>query len=554
MGGAVTLRSLAIRNFALIEELQLELAPGLTAFTGETGAGKSILVEALGFLLGERGNSDWLRAGSERLEVSGVFDARGLDDGLRARWAIGDRLELRRELDAGGKSKATLNGKSATIAAVAEIGVRLADFHGQHEHQSLLRPETQLDLLDDFAGLDAPRQKTAQAHGRWKGLLARRDALSLSEEERLRRIDLYRFQVSEIDAAALRMGEDEELAAQLPKLKNAGRLGALAEQSYALLYEQEGSAQEILAKSQQAFSEMSRLDPALESAVQSLERARAAVEDAVSALSAYRESAEAGPETLDRLLGRQDALARLKKKYGATIADILATRERTAAELSALDRHAERAEEIEAEIEKTRAELAALSETLHQLRAKAAKKLSDKITAEIRALGMPNARLSIAVEMEEGMFSASGSDRIEFLIAPNPGEGLKSLRSIASGGELSRTMLALKTVLAGQDRVGLLVFDEVDTGIGGVVARAVGQKLAQLGRSRQVFAVTHLPQVACFASNHFQVSKEVLRGRTTARVERLDGDLRLEAIARMLGGRQATEASRRHAQELMESV
>lgn len=536
------LRSLRVRNFALIDELSLEPGPGLTAFTGETGAGKSILIEALGFLLGARATTDWIRAGAERLSVEGEFETRE------------GRVAARRELDASGRSKAWLDGRPATLAALSALGERLVDFHGQHEHQTLLKPAIQLDLLDAFGGLAARREEAAGAYRRRQELSERLKALAMSEEERLRRVDLCRFQLQEIEDVDPKPGEEEALAEELPRLKNAGRLGQLAAAAYASLYEREGAAEESLREAEQALEEMARLDPAMGEALAAVGRARSEASEAAAALARYRDGFEADPARLDEVLGRQDRLARLKKKYGATLSDVLAYRDRARAELEALENRDLSAKEVERELGLAEKALRKACDELHAARLKAAKKLSDRVQRELKDLGLENARLSISVEMEDGGWGPTGADRVEFLIAPNPGEALKPLRAVASGGELSRVMLALKTVLAAQDRVGLLVFDEVDTGVGAAVGRAVGRKLADLGAERQVFCVTHLPQVACYARAHFHVSKAVSEGRTRTKVERLEGEERLKAIARMLGGSQVTKTSLRHAQELMESL
>ncbi|MFH1726668.1 MAG: DNA repair protein RecN [Elusimicrobiota bacterium] len=551
------LRALRIRNFAVIETLDLELSGGLTVFTGETGAGKSILIEALGFLLGERGSTEWLRAGARKLETAGTFDASPLAGTLRDELGIsGDTFTIRRELDSGGKSRAYLDGRATTVAALARLGERLVDFHGQHEHQTLLKTSIQLELLDGFGGLQAKRDGVAEAHGRWKDLRARLEALQISEDERLRRIDLYRFQVRDIEETDPIPGEEAELEAELPRLKNAERLLALAGEAYASLYEMDGSAEESLRAAERALEEMSRLDPGLGEGLAAVGRAREAAAEASARLARYREGVEERPERLDEIIGRQDRIARLKRKYGGGIEEVLAYRDRIRAELDRLENHGERARELELALGTAERDLRGRCEDLHRARMRAARRLSDRVMAELKDLGMSAARLSVSVEMEQEHLTASGNDRVEFLIAPNPGEPLKALRSIASGGELSRVMLALKTVLARQDRVGMLVFDEVDAGVGAVVGRAVGAKLAELGagEGRQVFCVTHLPQVACRARTHVRVVKAVSGGRTRIRAERLDGGRRLEAVARMLGGRRVTDASLRHAKELMEST
>jgi DNA repair protein RecN (Recombination protein N) len=549
------LRSLRVRDFAIISELSLEPGPGLNVFTGETGAGKSILIEALGFLLGARATTAWLRAGASRLCVEGTFDPDDLPAALREQFPAGPApVVVRRELDASGKSRASLNGRPAALAVLAAFGEGLVDFHGQHEHQSLLKPAFQLDALDAFAGLQKKRAELAGLHRRWAQASGELESARMSDSERRRRIEFDRFQVQEIDAAKLRAGEEEELEADLPLLKNADRIRSLADSAYGLLYAGESSALEALQKSVRIIEDLSRFDESLRQGRDELESARIAVDEASRRLGELRRRVGADPARLDALLGRQDELARLKKKYGASVAEVLAKREELAAELDRLENSQKRIEDLEAALELARRGLAAACGRMHKLRAAAAQRLESALDREIQVLGMPHARLCVSVEAEEGRFTAAGCDEVEFLLAPNPGEPIKPLRSIASGGELSRVMLALKTVLAGSaGDAGILVFDEIDAGIGGSVARCVGQRLAALGRRRQILCVTHLAQVACFAGTHFHVSKETSAGRTSVRLERLDGGRRLETVAQLLGGRAATEASRKHAQELLES-
>ncbi|MDD5628556.1 MAG: DNA repair protein RecN [Elusimicrobia bacterium] len=549
------LRSLRIRDFAIISELDLEPGRGLNVFTGETGAGKSILIEALGFLLGARASTSWLRAGASRLCVEGRFDPDDFPTALREQFQVGSApVPVRRELDASGKSRAAINGRPASSAVLSAFGEGLVDFHGQHEHQALLKPAAHLEALDAFAGLADRRAELARLHGAWATARAELDSAKMSDDERRRRIEFDRFQLQEIAAAKLRPGEEEELEADLPLLKNADRIRNVADSAYGSLYAGEGSASEALQKAVRSLEDLCRFDESLRQGRDELETARIAVDEVARRLGELRRRVGADPARLDALLGRQDELARLKKKYGATVADVLAKRDELAADLDLLENSQKRLEDLEAAAEAARRKLAAACGRMHKLRLGAAAKLAPALEKEIQVLGMPHARLCVSVEIEAGRLGATGCDEVEFLLAPNPGEPSKPLRSIASGGELSRVMLALKTVLIGGASVPVLVFDEIDAGIGGAVARCVGQRLAALGRARQILCVTHLAQVACFAPAHFHVSKETAAGRTVVRVERLDGSpRRLETVAQLLGGRAATEASRKHAQELLES-
>lgn len=535
------LKKLTVSNFAVIEFQALDFCEGLNVLTGETGAGKSILIEALGFLLGARSSVSWIRAGAQKLEVEGVFE-----DG-------GKTLRLRRELDASGKTKAFVDGQSAPVSALQERGESWVDFHGQHDHQTLMRAASQRALLDRFGGHEGELSAVRRLYGEWSAFQTELASLSMPEEERRRRAELARFQVEEIDAAKLKLGEEETLEAELPRLKNGERLRALACGAYETLYEQEGAALAGLLKAERALGDLSRLDPALSSARERLEAARAAVDDVAHELGAYRERVGADPARVDAALSRLETISRLKRKHGGSVADILESRERLARELSALEGSAERGAELEAKLTRARERLEASCEALHKARAKAAKKLELRAVKELRELGMPEARFAVSLEIEEGRLTKEGMDEVSFLLAANPGEPPRPLKAVASGGELSRVMLALKTVLAQADRVPILVFDEVDAGVGGVVARAVGERLALLGKTRQVLCVTHLPQVACYGRAHFLVAKSAAQGRTRVAVERLEGERRLEAVAQMLGGMKATPASRKHAKELLES-
>ena len=549
------LRSLTVANFAVAEKVELSFGPGFTALTGETGAGKSILLEALGFLLGARGSASWLRAGAERLSVEGVFDAADVPASLRAAHGLpaSGTVAVRRELDASGRTRAQLAGKPAPISALAELGDAFADFHAQHEHQALLRGAFQLDLLDRYAGLETLRSELETAHGRWTALKSRLAASEMSEQERESRAGLLRWQLEEIDALKPKLGEEEVLEERLPRLRGAEKLRALAETAHSLLWADEDSALARLGKAEKALGDMARLDPALEGLRAELESARVSLDASARELGSYKDGVAADPAALDSALTRLDALAKLKKKHGPSVADVLAARERLAEELDGL-------ENADARLEKTRKELAdaeralsKLCDDAHAERVKAAKKLEAASVKELKALGLPHARFSCSVLLEEGAWTRAGADTVEFLLAPNPGEPARPLKSAASGGELSRVMLALKTAFAKADRTPLLVFDEVDSGVGGEVARAVGERLAALAKGRQVLCVTHLPQVACFAAQHLHAAKALSKGRTLLSVERLDGERRLETVAAMLGGRGATAASRRHAQELLET-
>ncbi|MBI5210474.1 MAG: DNA repair protein RecN [Elusimicrobia bacterium] len=553
------LRSLAIKDFAVIAELEIGFTEGLNILTGETGAGKTILIEALGFLLGARGSLSWIRAGAPRLSVAGVFDPRAFPDGLRGSFGIGGGpVTVLRELDASGKTRATIGGRAVRLAALSAWGDGLVDFHGQHEHQALLKPSAQLECLDRYAGLAEESAALAAEYDRWGALVAEREALKLSDSERGKRIEFCRFQLAEIEAAKLKAGEEGELEAELPLLKNAERLRTHAESAYQALYEAEGSVSEGLLKVARLLGEIARLDDRMKASLDAAEGARLALEDVAQSLGRYRGSVSMDPGRLDETLTRLETISRLKKKYGPDIEAVLSCAGRLQRELETFEAAGERSGSIEPELARAQEALAGRCERAHRARLKAARSLEGALEGELRSLGMPHGKLAVAVEMEEGRYTRSGCDAVEFLLAANPGEPARPLRSVASGGELSRVMLALKTIMAAakgpSSSPRVLVFDEVDAGVGGAVARAVGRRLARVGGSHQVLCVTHLAQVACFGRNHINVVKETGRGRTVVRVERLESERRLETIATMLGGREPTDASRRHAKELLEST
>lgn len=536
------LRKLKVKNFALMGDLDISFEEGLNVITGETGAGKSLLVEAVGFLLGARATQEWVRSGESLATVEGVLEGKK------------GSLTLRRELEIGGRSRAWVNGTPVSISRLAELGQDWVDFHGQHENQTLFKPVLQLELLDSFGEMGSLRKKTSALYVQYQDVKKRLESRHLSEQERLKLLDLYRFQLQEIREASLKPGEEEELEALIPRLKNSEKLRTVLSQAYEVLYEGERSLQERFLKAQRLFADISKLDPSFGPASGKLDEAYVRAEEAVEEVRRLLKSIEEVPENLDEIYSRQDLLMRLKKKYGPTLEAVAERAARLEKEVEGLENFEEDKAALE---EKLGAALELFGEAaseLHRLRLAAAKRLSAQVLKEIRDLGMPSARFTVSVEMDEENPTERGFDSAEFMISSNPGEPLRPLRAIASGGELSRVMLALKTVLASADKIPVLIFDEVDSGVGGVVARSVGEKLAQLAQSHQVLCVTHLPQIACYAPTHYKAVKEVRSGRTYTLFSGLKSKDRLSEIARMLAGREATAASLRHAEELLEEV
>jgi DNA repair protein RecN (Recombination protein N) len=547
---------LRIRDYAVVEDLTLELGPGLNVLTGETGAGKSIIVGALSLLLGERASATVVRTGAERATVEAVFDLSSTDsdlgrllDGHGFR-ADDDLLILRREVAAAGRSRAWVNGSAATAGVIGEIGRMLVDLHGQHEHQTLLRSADQRHILDAFGGAMDVANRVASLHAellRHKGALDEREQRMRETESRA---DFLRFQLDEIDGAGIEPGEDAALEAESKRLEHASDLAEGASRLYESLYATDGSIADRLAEARRALERLASVDAELAGEVERLAEAALVVEDVGRQVGDYASAVEHDPTRLEQVRARLDRLFRLERKYGPELADVLATAQRVRAELAALDDAAHDLSELERRVQRTTTELRAAADELGRLRRGAAQGLGSAVAAVLPELGLPGATFEVRLTAHEAI-SAGGAEVVEFLVSPNPGFDLMPLARIASGGELSRVMLALKSVLAEVDRVPILVFDEIDAGVGGVVAAAVADKLAEVATRHQVFVVTHLAQVASRAGQHLLVEKAATDGATSAGVRLLAGDARVHEIARMLGGDPESAKSRAHARELL---
>jgi DNA repair protein RecN (Recombination protein N) len=579
------LQEIHIRNYAVIENLTVEFHPGLNVLTGETGSGKSVLVDALDLALGGRASPDVIRTGADRATVTVVFRAEAISGSARKdgvgglppwfdwleRYGVGGETEgeiiLRREILASGRSRLLVNDQPVTLAAAKELAPLLVEVHGQGEHASLLVRESQLDLLDAFA-------RTGERLATVRGLFAQRHELehewtelNQSEQERLRVLDLLRFQVDELTKARLTPGEDERLESERTVLRNVEKIRMAAASAYAALYEDEGSALERLAAVDRALNELVRYDPALDSHREPAIAARVALDDLARALGDYLGRLEADPERLDAVEERLALLDRLKRKYGGTTNEILAFAARAREDLARLEHSDERREEVGRQLASASEAYLKVAAALSRDRRAAASRLSGEVGKELSHLGMDKARFEVGFEDVDNASDAAtespeaggpkGIDRITFLVSPNPGEELRPLDRVASGGEISRLMLALKTVIAASagnadDRVRTLVFDEVDAGIGGRAAEAVGERLKRLARENQVLSVTHLPQIACFADHHYSVEKVERAGRTFASVQYLATEReRATELARMLSGRRITEAVLEHATAML---
>jgi DNA repair protein RecN (Recombination protein N) len=563
------LRELRIRNLAVIESLTIPFGRGLNVLTGETGAGKSILVDALVLLLGERAQpAEAIRSGAETATIEAVFDAPrkspvaallqehgiALEDGV---------LVVRRELVRGGRGRVFLNDANATLALLEKLGDALVEVHGQHEHQALLRPGRHLDLLDAFAGLGILRDRLRQRHDEWKSVSAELEALRATARTQAARTVECQEAMAEIDAARLRAGEEDELRDVRRRLMNAERLAEGANAAYRELYDDQSSAVERAGRVATLLREMARIDPTAGATLQALDTALVHLDETARALRAYKDGVVSDPPRLEAIERRLDEIGRLKRKYGESVDAVLAHRAKVEADLASLARVGEDEGRLSERAERLRTELVTRAADLAERREQAVTRLETAVVAELSALDLESAVFRVRLAREragtgelgvgpEGWrLGPRGVDQAEFLFSGNAGEDARPLGRVASGGELSRTMLALKVVLAATDAVPVLIFDEVDVGIGGKTADTVGKKLRQVARARQVLCVTHLPQIAAYADQHFRVEKREEEGRTATTVAALVKGDRVREVARMLGGESVTDTSLRHALELI---
>lgn len=564
------LTCLRIANLAIIERLEVELGPGLNVLTGETGAGKSILVDALELVLGGRGQPEMVRTGAKAAEVEALFEVGG-DPELRAQLqAAGlepEELEgesevvIRRVLSASGRSRAYVNGRLVRLKELAAIAAGLADISSQHEHHSLADPSTHLGYLDAFGIQHALIEKVASAFEELSGAHRSLASLQGSDQRRIEREDLLRFQLREIESLDPQPGEKEALLEERNRLRHAERLIQATGQAEEALYARDGSICEELARVADRIDEATDWDASLGATAAQIREAQAQLEDAAGVLGRYARGVDADPERLAELDDRLDALGRLERKHGGSIEAVLAYRDAAVAELEELDHHDQALEEAEARMERAQNAARAVALELRKARRKAAIALGTAITRELGSLGMGGAEVVVELsphsaggelEIEGARMTARGIDRCELLIAPNPGEEPRPLARIASGGELSRAMLAIKTVLGGLGRAGVHVFDEVDSGVGGGIAEVIGRKLVEVARHQQVICVTHLAQIAVYGDVHLRVRKDVREGRTFSSIERLSSAERLEETARMLGGLKISSRTRAAAEEMLQ--
>ena len=552
------LETLRIRNLALVTDLTLELGPGYNAISGETGAGKSILIGALNLVLGERADRTLIRAEADQCTVEATFDVAKLDAPLPAFLAEHglepceeNQLLLKRTFTASGSNRQFVNGSATTLAMLKQIGEWLVDMHGPHDHQSLLHPARQLAILDAFGGLQASRAAFTELLQRRTEIEQAKADLVVDEATYAQQLDLLRFQVKEITNAALDPTEEENLEADYQRSSNAARLLELCQGALQLVSENEGSLLDRSGDLGRVLADMHQVDEFAANLVQLHEEARANLQELQGELSAYADRVDIDPAQLMALEERVNLSQSLKRKYGGSIEAVNAFGEEAAQKLATLESRDEELARLNAELDSLETKLIAAGQKLTAQRAKLIPKLTKAVTAHLNDLGFAQSQLDVALTNTEQAAEAktTGLDTVEFQFAPNPGEPARPLRAIASSGELARVMLALKTVLAAEDSIPVLIFDEVDANVGGETAHAVGERMRQIADQRQVLCITHLAPVAAAAQTHYVVSKAVIDGRTESNIQRLTDSDRVDEIARMLGGK--VGAARKHAEELL---
>lgn len=566
------LQQIVVENIALIQRIKLEFDPGFNVMTGETGAGKSIIIDAVGLALGGRFSTEMIRTGADTALIEAIFDIKGLTEleaYLEERGVpleVDHNLIIQREVSTTGRNRCRVNDYTVTVLTLSKIGEYLIDIHGQHEHQSLLFPEKQLNLLDEYCGKDCLvlRDKFNEVYKSYQQLTTQYQSLQAVETDLARKIELLQFQADEIDQAKLTVGEDEALLKEKELLNASEKLYEAAQLAYRALYDNgEGqSAVELLATAERSLTQVVPFDERLTPLAEAVQAAVCQAEDAARELRNYQDQVQFDPERLSLIEERLDEISRMKRKYGASIEEILAFQDKCSQELQDISNREARSAALEDEIGKLREELGKLGRNLSQLRRLGADRLERAIEVQLADLNMEKTKFAINLQQIEDAtgipwegkqvaVTATGCDRVEFLVSPNPGEALKPLTKIASGGELSRMMLAMKAILAELDQKPTMIFDEIDVGIGGRTAQAVAEKILFIGQARQVICITHLPQIASMAKRHFLVEKEVKNDRTMVSIHDLMMDERINELARMLGGAEVTETTRQHAREML---
>jgi DNA repair protein RecN (Recombination protein N) len=556
------LEELVVKNYALIDQLQVRFSRGLNILTGETGAGKSIMIGALGLVLGLKADMEALRSGASEIDVSGIVKLEEnpeIETWLQEQGIEAEKgtIIIRRVVKKNGKSTIFVQSAPFTLTALRELTGMLFDLHGQHEHQSLLSEDNHRRLLDHYGGVTSEVTSFSGLHSRLVKLREEHSLLIAKQQERARKVELLEYAVREIEEAKLQTGEEAELRNQQNLLANHERLINLVTEAYDATAESRGGALSDLRQARASLAEVVKIDPGMSPSSKQLENVFYELEDFVENVGRYKGSIDFDPTRLDRIEERLDLIKRLEKKYGGSIEAVLAYCRDSQKELEEIQGSDAAQKKLEGEIAVLEKELKAKALDITNLRKKASIGLREKIVEELIQLGMPKVRFSVQIEDRTGeggkvLYSSTGKDKVEFLISPNPGEPYKRLAQIASGGELSRIMLAIKSVLAESDHINSLIFDEVDAGIGGEVAIAVGERLKRLARRKQVLCITHLATIAVQADNHIKVQKVTQAGRTVTRVNPVTGAERQEEVARMLAGDKTGDTSLKHARELLQ--
>jgi DNA repair protein RecN (Recombination protein N) len=559
---------LRLENYAVIDNLAIEFAPGLNLLTGETGAGKSILIDALALLLGDKASPDVIRTGAERALISAVFEVESGAEKIVERVLESNGIDsdhesiiLRREISAAGKGRVFVNNQPATVTVLRQLAPYLATIHAQNQSLVSFDAAARLELLDAFAGTQ--HETVSQGFSSWKNIVSRIQELERDEQDRLRLLDLWTFQRREIEEAKLQPGEDERLETEKRILANAEKIYSSAMNAFDLLYEGNTSTSATVRAAQKHLEELSRYEPKFQESLAALETARISVEDVGVTLRDYAGGIEASPEHLAEVEDRLVAIDRLKRKYGPTLVDVINFETDVSRKISEMENKDEVLRQLRAELAQAAKEYLRAAQAVSRKRHDSARRLEKLVEAEINDLAMKaDFQIEVSGSDEEGNWTASGFDQVMYVISTNPGEPLRPLEQIASGGELSRVLLALKASVEAGAAAGrkknsavqrTLVFDEIDTGIGGRAAQAVGKKLKSLSRGNQVLCVTHLPQIATFADHHYLIEKKDSSGRTRTSVRLISGQERTEEIARMLSGAKLTETSRKHAEQMLKT-
>ena len=553
---------LKIKNIALIDELSLEFSHGLNLLTGETGSGKSIIVDSLSALTGERVSSDLIKEGASAAQIEGLFTFKAKADLHQIFYESGIELDdsdeidliVRRELSSVGKNRIFVNNQLVTQAFLRKIGAFIVDIHGQGEQATLFNSSTHLEMLDEYAGAAGLREKTAEKYKKLAQIRREIESLREDEAQKLQLLDILQFQVDEIGKANLNTGEEEALEEEKRRLNNVEKLSALGEESYLFLYENEEATLTTLEKVARRIKELAEFEASFGEYLEGLTTAQAVLEDLAFAVRDFRGKLEFSPERLAEIENRLAEISRLKRKYGGTIETVLAHFNESEERLKNIETADLREEELRKELEKAREIYLKIALELHERREKSARKFEKETEANLKAVSLEKARFEVRIntdETDDKLFTAKGLDKIEFYFSANLGESPKPIAKVASGGELSRLMLILNTTTKLSETAKTMVFDEIDAGIGGRVAEAVGLKLKELAKTQQVLCVTHQPQVASLADQHFLVEKEMQKNRTLIKVRELGEIEKIEEIARMLTGAQITETARQHAKEML---